>query len=163
MQNKDQVTYINILNDTLKKKEENLRALTKATETQTALLDAPELDIEAFNKTVDEKDELLVRLEELDTGFMSLYEKVKESLLTDAASYADQIAQTQELVKTQTELSAALQAAEERNRAKLALHMSRGRQRVRDFNVNSKTAAAYYKNMSGKHRDGESYFFNRKK
>ena len=163
MKNKDNITYINILNDTLRKKETVLRDLTDATGRQSALLDEPELDVEAFDKIVEEKEKLLEKLESLDEGFMNLYEKVREVLAEDAVSYAGQVKETQQLVKTQTELSTSLQAAEERNRSKMTLHLSRGHQKIKDFKVNSKTAAAYYKNMSGKHQDGESYFFNRKK
>ncbi|MCR5767457.1 MAG: flagellar export chaperone FlgN [Lachnospiraceae bacterium] len=163
MQDKENVTYLNILIDTLKKKESVLRELTQATDEQAVLLDHPELDIDAFNKLVDEKEKLLEKLENLDEGFMSIYEKVREILAKDAASYAEQVKQTQELVKTQTDLSTALQAAEERNKSKMTVHLSRGHQKIKDFKVNSKTAAAYYKNMSGKHQDGDSYFFNKKK
>ena len=163
MQKTENLTYINILADTLKKKETVLRELTKATSDQSTLLDQPDLDIDAFNKLVDEKEKLLQRLESLDEGFMSIYEKVRKAISEDTASYADQVAEIQGLVKTQTELSTALQAAEERNKAKMTVHLSRGHQKIRDFKVSSQTAAAYYKNMSGKHQDGESYFFNRKK
>ncbi|MCR5324659.1 MAG: flagellar export chaperone FlgN [Lachnospiraceae bacterium] len=163
MDNTENTTYINILNDTLRKKEEVLHSLTGATEKQSQLLDAPELDIDAFNKLVDEKEKLLEKLESLDEGFMNLYEKVREELAKDAAPYADQVKQTQELIKRQTELSTNLQAAEERNKAKMTVHLSRGHQKIKEFRVSSQTAAAYYKNMSGKHQDGDSYFFNRKK
>ena len=163
MYNAENATLINILNDTLRKKEEVLCSLSTATESQSKLLDAAELDIDAFNGLVDEKEKLLEKLESLDEGFMGLYEKIRAVLAEDAASYADRIKITQELVKKQTELSTALQAAEERNKAKMAIHLSNGHQKIRDFKVSSQTAAAYYKNMSGKHQDGDSYFFNREK
>ena len=163
MNNTDNITYISILNDTLKKKEEVLRNLATATDAQSVLLDQPELDIDKFNNLVDEKEKLLQKLESLDEGFLGLYEKVRDALAEDAAAYADQVKVTQQLVKTQTELSTALQAAEERNKAKMTVHLARGHQKIKEFRVSSQTAAAYYKNMSGKHQDGDSYFFNRKK
>lgn len=163
MQDKTQLTYINILIDTLKKKESILLALKEQTGIQAGLLEAEELDIDAFNETIRIKDELLEKLNGLDDGFLNIYEKVSETLKTDGAAYAEQIATAQEYVRRQTELSTELTAAEERNKTRLALHMSKGRQKVKDFKVSSRTAAAYYKNMSGKHREGDSYFFNRKK
>ncbi len=163
MPNTQNTTYINILIDTLKKKESILRDLTAATEAQAALLESEELDLDAFNAQVDEKERLLERLSELDEGFMELYEKVRSELMEHTALYADQVKEVQGLVRTQTELSTALQAAEERNRTKLSIYFSRGHQKARDYKVSSQTAAAYYKNMSGKHQDGDSYFFNRKK
>ncbi|MBO4414726.1 MAG: flagellar export chaperone FlgN [Lachnospiraceae bacterium] len=163
MNNTNNITYINILNDTLKKKEEVLRDLTEATDAQSVLLDQPELDIDKFNELVDEKEKLLQKLESLDEGFLGLYEKVRIALAEDASAYADQVKETQQLVRTQTELSTSLQAAEERNKAKMTVHLARGHQKIKEFRVSSQTAAAYYKNMSGKHQDGDSYFFNRKK
>ncbi|MBP1592722.1 MAG: flagellar export chaperone FlgN [Oscillospiraceae bacterium] len=163
MNNPENKTFINILNDTLKKKEEVLHSLAEATDKQSVLLDAAELDIDEFNKLVDEKEQLLTRLESLDDGFMSLYEKVRGELAENAGAYEEQVKETQRLIRAQTELSAALQAAEERNKAKMAIHLARGHQKMREFRVGSQTAAAYYRNMSGKHQDGESYFFNRKK
>ncbi|MCR5332199.1 MAG: flagellar export chaperone FlgN [Lachnospiraceae bacterium] len=163
MYNNENATLINILNDTLKKKEEVLRSLSAATQKQSELLDVSDLDIDAFNRLVDEKEKLLEKLESLDEGFMSLYEKVRNVLAEDAGAYADQVKTTQELVRRQTELSTGLQTAEERNKAKMTIYLSHGHQKIRDFKVSSQTAAAYYKNMSGKHQDGESYFFNRKK
>ena len=127
------------------------------------LLDQPELDIDKFNELVDEKEKLLQKLESLDEGFLGLYEKVRIALAEDASAYADQVKETQQLVRTQTELSTSLQAAEERNKAKMTVHLARGHQKIKEFRVSSQTAAAYYKNMSGKHQDGDSYFFNRKK
>ena len=94
---------------------------------------------------------------------MELYEKVRLELMEHTSLYAKQVKEVQQLVRTQTELSTALQAAEERNRTKLSIHLSRSHQKTRDYKVSSQTAAAYYRNMSGKHQDGESYFFNRKK
>ena len=162
MQNSEKTTYINILIDTLKKKESVLKKLADATDRQTVLLDG-EFDFEAFDGIVEEKEKLLEELEKYDEGFVSLYEKVRDELRDNTAAYAEQVKITQELVRKQTELSTGLQAAEERNRSKLTLYLSKGHQKVKEFKASSKTAAAYYRNMSGKHQDGDSYFFNRKK
>ena len=163
MDNDNNKTYITILADTLRKKEAVLRKLAEATTRQTGLLDQEEMDVDAFNSLVDEKEKLLEQLNSLDEGFLDLYEKVREELRKNASAYSGQVKEIQELVRTQTELSTSLMAAEERNRNRMTVQMSHSRQKVKEFHVNSKTAAAYYKNMSGRHQDGDSYFFNRKK
>lgn len=156
-------TYINILIDTLRKKEEILKNLLAKTEGQAELLEADEFEPDAFDALMDEKDALLGDLKTLDDGFLDLYSRVGVELKNNTDAYTDQVKTAQELVRRQMELSTELTSAEERNKAKLSIRLSQGRQKIKDFKVGAKTAAAYYKNMSGKHQDGDSYFFNREK
>lgn len=156
-------TYINILIDTLRKKEAILTELLTRTNAQNSILDSEEFDTEAFDKLISEKDTLLTELNKLDDGFLDLYSRVGDVLKNDTGTYAEQVKTAQDLVRKQMELSAELTGAEERNKAKLSIRLSQGRQKIKDFKVGAKTAAAYYKNMSGKHQDGDSYFFNREK
>ena len=156
-------TYINILIDTLRKKEELLKDLLAKTEGQAELLEADEFEPDAFDALMDDKDALLGDLKTLDDGFLDLYSRVGAELKNNTDAYTDQVKTAQELVRRQMELSTELTSAEERNKAKLSIRLSQGRQKIKDFKVGAKTAAAYYKNMSGKHQDGDSYFFNREK
>ena len=156
-------TYINILIDTLRKKEELLKSLLAKTEGQAELLEADEFEPDAFDALMDDKDALLGDLKNLDDGFLDLYSRVGAELKNNTDAYTDQVKTAQELVRRQMELSTELTSAEERNKAKLSIRLSQGRQKIKDFKVGAKTAAAYYKNMSGKHQDGDSYFFNREK
>lgn len=156
-------TYISILCDTLRKKEEIIRSLLAQTALQTGILDAEEFDFDKFEETIRAKDELLVTLKKLDDGFLDLYARVGKLLKEQPDRFKAQIETAQGLVRTQTDLTAQLTAAEERNKTKLALSLNNGRQKVREFKVSSAAASAYYKNMSGKHQEGESYFFNKKK
>ena len=156
-------TYINILIDTLRKKEELLKDLLAKTDGQAELLEADEFEPDAFDALMDDKDALLGDLKTLDDGFLDLYSRVGAELKNNTDAYTDQVKTAQELVRRQMELSTELTSAEERNKAKLSIRLSQGRQKIKDFKVGAKTAAAYYKNMSGKHQDGDSYFFNREK
>ena len=156
-------TYINILIDTLRKKEAILKNLLAKTEGQAELLEADEFEPDAFDALMDDKDALLGDLKTLDDGFLDLYSRVGAELKNNTDAYTDQVKTAQELVRRQMELSTELTSAEERNKAKLSIRLSQGRQKIKDFKVGAKTAAAYYKNMSGKHQDGDSYFFNREK
>ena len=156
-------TYINILLDTLRKKEEILKELLLKTNAQNGILEAEEFDADAFDGLINDKDSLLSELNRLDDGFLDLYGRVGEVLKNDKGTYAVQVKTAQELVRRQMELSTELTTAEERNKAKLSIRLSQGRQKIKEFKVGAKTAAAYYKNMSGKHQEGDSYFFNRQK
>ena len=59
-------TYINILIDTLRKKEELLKTLLAKTAGQAELLEADEFEPDAFDALMDDKDALLGDLKTLD-------------------------------------------------------------------------------------------------
>jgi predicted outer membrane protein len=163
MRNEENLTYINIMLDSLKEKESLLLKLREETLKQQDILEKEEFDPDAFEKTIDEKQKHIDALERLDDGFLDMYSKVKEALSKDGAEYADEVKRAKEYIKRQTELSVELQSLEGKNRNKLAIQLSQGRQKVRDYRTSSKTAAAYYKNMTNHHQDGDSYFLDRKK
>lgn len=157
------ITYINILIDTLKHKIEILDALSKDTERQDELLSQEELDLEAFSKTIESKDKSLKELAVLDDGFTDIYKKVSAELKNNKDLYENEITYMQQLVRKVTDYSTSLTAAEERNKVRLSIHLTKSKQKIKEFKVSSRTAAAYYKNMSGKHQSESSYFYDKKK
>ena len=163
MRDNDKLTYLNIMIDTLRKKDNILDELKTVTIKQAEILEEEEFDADEFDKTIDQKQIKIDELLKLDEGFMDLYEKVKDTLIKDGKDYAPEIEQAKVLIKKQTDMSMELQALEEKNRLKLSVHISNGRQKGKDFRVSSRTAAAYYKNMSNHHQDGDSYFLDSKK
>lgn len=163
MRENGKVTYLNIMIDTLRKKEVLLEGLKSTTLRQNAILEQEEFDADGFDSTIDEKQSKIDELLKLDEGFMELYNKVKDTLMSDGKDYAAEIERVKVYIKKQTDLSIELQALEEKNRIKLSVHLSKGRQKGKDFRTSSRTAAAYYKNMSNHHQDGDSYFLDRKK
>lgn len=163
MRDNEKLTYINIMIDTLKKKEVLLKELKSTTLKQTEILEQEEFDADSFDATIDEKQNKIDELLKLDEGFMDLYEKVKETLIKDGKDYAPEIEKAKAFIKNQTDMSVELQAMEEKNKVKLSIHLSKGRQKGKDFRTSSRTAAAYYKNMSNRHQEGDSYFLDSKK
>lgn len=163
MRENDKATYLNIIIDTLKKKEILLNNLKALTLRQTEILDGEEFAADDFNNTIDEKQRSIDALLKLDEGFMETYDRVKQDLIASPSDYASEISQAKALIKKQTDLSVELQALEEKNKVKLSVQLTKGRQKGRDFRTSSRTAAAYYKNMSNRHQDGDSYFLDSKK
>ena len=157
------LTYISILIDSLKKKVEVLERLRSDTEKQEELLSRDELDFDAFNKTIESKERSLTRLNELDDGFMEVYEKVAPVLKKDKDSFENEITYLKELVRRVTDYSTTLTALEERNKVKLSIHLTRGKQKIKDYKQSSKTVAAYYKNIANGRTPEGSYFYDRKK
>ena len=162
MEAKD-LTYISILIDSLKKKIEVLERLRDDTEKQEEILSRDELDFDAFNKTIESKEKSLARLNELDDGFLEVYEKVAPLFKNDKDSYENEITYLKELVRRVTDYSTTLTALEERNKVKLSIHLNRGKQRIKEYKQSSKTVAAYYKNIANKRTPEGSTFYDRKK
>jgi len=163
MRDSEKATYLNIIIDTLKKKEILLNNLKAITLKQAEILDAEEFAADEFDNTIDEKQKSIDALLKLDEGFMDTYERVKAELIANPADYATEISHAKALIKNQTDLSVELQTLEEKNKVKLSVQLTKGRQKGRDFRTSSRTAAAYYKNMSNRHQDGDSYFLDSKK
>ena len=80
--------YLSVLEDSLKKKLQILDELTDYTMQQQELLKVEELDYEAFDRLVDQKDPLIQRIMELDQGFETVYDRIKEQLLSNKEQYA---------------------------------------------------------------------------
>ena len=163
MRDNEKATYLNIMINSLKKKEELLKVLKSDTLKQAGILEKEEFDADGFDETIDTKQKTIDELLKIDEGFMEMYNRVKDALISNGKDYAPEVEKAKELIKRQTDLSIELQALEEKNRLKLAVHLAKGRQKGKDFRTSSRTAAAYYKNMTNRHHDGDSYFLDSKK
>ena len=102
--------YLNIMNESLQKKNTLLDKITENCEKQEALLKQEELSFPEFDALMTEKDRQAAELSKLDDGFEVLYEKVKEQLQNGKEQYRQQILSMQALIKEITEKSNHIQA-----------------------------------------------------
>ena len=72
----DVSVYITVLLDSLKDKWEVLEEILEVTKRQEALLTEDELSADAFEATLDEKEQLIAQMQELDNGFQNLYDRI---------------------------------------------------------------------------------------
>lgn len=164
MEKRDQNhVYVDMMVDALKKKEGILRFLYEKAKTQEALLKEENLDVDAFEKTVEQKGEKIDSLNEIDSGFDMLFKTVKKEIVENRDEYRDAILQMQGLIATISELGVSIQALENQNSTRFKAFLSKERKIIREFNVNSRTASNYYQNMANVNRPEQSYFFNEKK
>lgn len=153
--------YLNILKESLEKKLEVLGYIEEINQVQAEILKREKLDMEAFDRTVDEKDTFVTELVKLDEGFETLYDRVKEELAGNKSSYAGQIKHLQKLISEITDKNVSIQAEESRNKTMLERHFTKERQGLGKVRKSSNAAYGYYKNMSGKQTD--SVFLDKKK
>jgi len=156
------MTYIRMMLDVLSKKEIYLSKLLELTKEQESLLKEEEFNEAEFALVIEKKSGSLRKLEELDNGFQSIYNRVEEELKSNKNEYKDQILEMQELITVVTDLGVKLSALEEKNKAALELKLQNRKQNIRQFKVSKQTADKYYKNMIGM-QTGASYFMDQKK
>lgn len=140
--------YLSVLEDSLKKKLQILDELTDYTMQQQELLKVEELDYEAFDRLVDQKDPLIQRIMELDQGFETVYDRIKEQLLGNKEQYAAQIKALQSLIGELTDKSVKLQTMEQRNKSAVEQQFRKSREKIRQGRQNKQAALNYYKNMN---------------
>lgn len=140
--------YLSVLEDSLKKKLQILDELTDYTTQQQELLKVEELDYEAFDRLVDQKDPLIQRIMELDQGFETVYDRIKEQLLGNKEQYAAQIRALQSLIGELTDKSVKLQTMEQRNKSAVEQQFRKSREKIRKGRQNKQAALNYYKNMN---------------
>ena len=151
------VNYLQVLSESLDKKIDILKQLEALTAAQKEIIDKGEFDEEAFNDNVDSKAALIDELEKLDTGFQILYDNIKNQI----EGNKQEIAALQVKIKTITDLSLALQVAEQRNNVIVRNRFNSIRKDVYQAKKNREVASNYYKSMNN--ISSQSYFMDKKK
>lgn len=141
--------YLGILEDSLHKKLDVLEEISSYNKQQEELLKKDTVSEEELDANMEEKDALIQKLTDLDEGFETLYERIREQLLANKDVYKDQIRRIQELISQVTEKGVSIKTQEARNKKLVEDYFLRERKEIRKARKASKTAYGYYKNMSG--------------
>lgn len=140
--------YIDIMLQSLEKKEVVLDRIIEANLRQEAVLKNPEGDPEEFDETVETKGALIEQLEQLDSGFQKLFDNMKEELDGQRENYAKQIEQMQIHIRSITDKSVQIQAQEARNKDLMTQKFTRIKEMAKQTRASSNMVNQYYKNMS---------------
>ena len=140
--------YIDIMLQSLEKKEVVLDRIIEANVRQEAVLKDPEGDPEEFDETVETKSALIEQLEQLDSGFQKLFDHMKEELDGQRENYAKQIEQMQLHIRSITDKSVQIQAQEARNKELMTQKFTRIKEMAKQTRASSNMVNQYYKNMS---------------
>lgn len=144
----NQVNYILILKDSLKKKVRILDDIYSICVRQSDLMKDKEIDFEAFDDTIDEKEKLLKEMQIMDNGFQSVYDRVKELLLKDKSRFKSDIEEMQSLIRRITDKSMDIQTAEMRNKEAFQEKVILQRKEKKMSRAANQVAANYYHNMN---------------
>lgn len=141
--------YLTILSESLDQKIAVLQDIQAYNQKQEKALTEEILDLDSFDEALEEKEELIQRVEKLDEGFETLYAQIAEQLSGNREAYADQIRELQEKIRKVTDMSVNIQAQEARNKKLIEEYFAKARTGIRQGRQNSKAAYDYYRNMSG--------------
>ncbi len=140
--------YIEMLKDSLVAKRDLLDKILLYTVQQKSMVEAEKVDWDAFDKTVDEKAELIAKLDGLDNGFDAVYERIKENLKQDKDYYKADITEMQKLIQEVTDRSTSLMAAEQRNKTLVTNRFQMERKNISRQRSAQKATNSYYNAMN---------------
>lgn len=154
--------YVQIMIDSLTKKEVLLKQIAEYNEEQKVIITAVEFDDKAFQSNIDKKGELVEEILKLDDGFNVVFMRVKDEVQAHKQELSSEIALMQQLVKRVTDLGVRIQAQELRNKELVEKCFSAMRKDLSNARTVTSKANAYYKNANNIH-DYDSHFLDQKK
>ncbi len=141
-------TYLAIMLQSLKKKEQVLDEIIRLNDLQKKQLTDQATPVDDFDKTVEDKSACIEQLDQLDSGFEKLYAQVQEELQVNKEQYADTIRELQKRIRSVTDKSIMIQAQEARNKDLMMQKFTTVRKHAKDVRANSKAITGYYKTMT---------------
>lgn len=155
--------YIRILLDSMKKKERVLQYLLGETKEQSQILSEELFNIDNFDRSMERKELLIEELNQLDNGFETTYDRVKEELKKSREKYQKEIIELKKLITSVTDISVKIQALEQRNKKSMEQCLIKQKQEIKQVKMSNQTAVKYYNQMAGQYQASQSYFLDSKK
>ena len=138
--------YVEILLESLEKKKRILQQILKENAEQEKAVKVNG-SIEEFDRIVEKKGRLIFELENLDSGFDKVYNRIREELPNVRDSYREEIARMQRLISEITDLSVSISTSEQRNKQSVESYFYYARGQIRQSKKSVRSANDYYKNM----------------
>lgn len=154
--------YLELMKDSLVKKSKALDNVLELTKEQSVLLSLENFDNENFDNLISKKSALIEEINKLDEGFELIYKRVSDKVKAEPETFRPKIEKLQELIRTLVEKGVEVEASERRNQVKFDLNVSKGKNRIRNYNLSSNAVTKYYTNMNGNTTE-TTYFLDQKK
>lgn len=155
-------TYLDMLQDSLKKKLEILNGIMQYQREESDMLKSGNMNMEAFDQNINDKVALAESIDSLDDGFEQVYDRIREELISNKKKYAVQIRAMQDMIGEISEKNVLIQAEENRIRLEVDNFAKRESAALRLRRDNGKAARSYYNNMK-KLNYVDSQFMDKKK
>lgn len=139
--------YLQILIECLEKKQIVLGEIRSLDEKQADMLMQETVDKVAFDESMDEKQVLIDRLNQLDEGFQKTYDLVKDEVQNNKESYLEQLRRLKELVNLVVEQGVSIQVQEERLKQRVSAVIRKEYAGLQQKRMSARATQGYYQNM----------------
>ncbi|MDE6759361.1 MAG: hypothetical protein K2J90_01635 [Lachnospiraceae bacterium] len=153
--------YVQVLIDTITKKEETLRKILEITKQQEVISKQDTYASEDMEKTLNEKEIQISRLNYLDEGFQSVYERVSSEIRNHIDVYKQDVLVLQDKIRICTEIGNEIMVLEERNRNRFNTLFSKAHTDYSTVKSKASVAQNYFKTMNNS-KVMDAYFVDKK-
>lgn len=140
--------YLNSLIEGLKAKEKMLDELTALTERQQTIVSGEKIDWDAFDAIVDEKSDIIEKLNQNDEGFTAVFDRIRDDLKSQMGKYSSYIDQIKSGIANVTNKSTSLMALEQRTKTRVENAFKRQKKEYNNSKTSSRVATNYYNAMN---------------
>lgn len=155
-------TYLDMLQDSLRKKLDILNRIMRYQKEESDMLRAENMEMDAFDRSINEKVVLAESIDSLDDGFEQVYDRIREEMIKNKQKYAKAIRAMQDMIAEISEKNVLIQAEENRLRLEVDNFAKRESALLRQRRDNGRAARSYYNNMKKLNYVG-SQFMDKKK
>lgn len=153
--------YVQVLIDTITKKEETLRKILEITKQQEVISKQDTYASEDMEKTLNEKEIQISRLNYLDEGFQSVYDRVSAEIRNHIDVYKQDVLVLQDKIRICTEIGNEIMVLEERNRSRFNTLFSKAHTDYSTVKSKASVAQNYFKTMNNS-KVMDPYFVDKK-
>lgn len=153
--------YIAVLMDTLEKKKDALQNILRITKEQERIAKEEVYQEEVMEKNLNEKEIQIARINTLDEGFQSVYDRVKRVVKEHPEQYRKEIERLQELIRECTDLGNEIMVLEERNRERFRTLFTQSKRQYSTSRTKANVAQNYFRTMNNT-KIMDAYFVDKK-
>ncbi|MBP3475998.1 MAG: flagellar protein FliT [Lachnospiraceae bacterium] len=139
---------VQILLQSLEKKNQILDQLINHNEQQEKLLKNEELNMDRLDQMLDVQGRLVAELERLDEGFETVYDRTREEIIGNKEKYRTEIKRMQECIQQITAKIATINAGNMRNKVLMETQFKKQKQEIGKNVSIQKVARNYYNSMN---------------
>jgi flagellar biosynthesis/type III secretory pathway chaperone len=139
---------VQILAQSLEKKNQVLDQIVELIEQQEELLKRDTLDMDQLDSILDHQGELVDELDKLDRGFEAVYDRTRTELLANKSGYQTEIRQMQEAIQDITAKVAKINAGNMRNKLMAENQFKKQKKSIGQSLSKTRVARQYYNNMN---------------
>lgn len=153
--------YVTVLVETLTKKKDALQNILRITKEQEAMAKAGSYQEDEMERMLNEKEIQIARINTLDEGFQSVYERIRGEVMANRGQYRVDLERLQQLIRECTDLGNEVMVLEERNQSRFRQLFSQSKQQYSVSKNKANVAQNYFRTMNNA-KVVDAYFVDKK-